>query len=256
MANRVLGAGRIHFARRVDGVLGPMKLIAETPSLAYSVKTERVKEYSSDGPIAEVDVDVATKVDRDGKFVCKDISDYNLALHLIATASSVTTAAATVTGSAINGGVALAADSYYQLGLTTHSIVGVRGIEDIAIKTSGTTYTLGTGYTLPYGADVGIIYIPAGSPAIGAICTADYDTTVATWGQVASVDTGAPEGQLRFVADNTQGANRDYLFTDVVLMGDGEASLKDRAKTQELGFSFSIRKPSTGSAVYINGRPE
>lgn len=253
MANFVLGAGKVYFARRTTGVLAGEKLIAETPTLSYAVTSERVQQYTSDGAIAELAVDVATKVERSGKFTCRDIADFNLALFTIASVATVTTASGAVTGSAINGGVALAADTWYQLGLATHAHVGVRDITSVAIKTGGTTYTLGTHYTLDE--TLGRIYIPAGSTCIGAICTADYSTTVASWGQVASSDDGAAEGALRFVSDNTIGEDRDYYFPSVVLSPDGEMALKSREDTQEIGFAFAILKPTSGSAVYISGRP-
>lgn len=252
-ANFVLGAGKVYFARRTAGVLGGEKLIQETPQLSYAVATERVQGWTSDGAIAELAVDVPVKVERSGKFTCRDINDYNLALFTIASTAAVTTGVAAVAADPINGGVALAADTYYQLGLADYPHVGVRGITDLVLETGATVYDIDDDYTVDL--DLGRIYIPAGSSCIGAIVTADYNTSVATWGQVASDDTGAAEGALRFVADNTAGDNRDYYFPSVVLAAEGDAALKDRENVQELGFAFSIQKPATGSAVYINGRP-
>lgn len=253
MANFVLGSGKVYFARRTSGVLAGEKLINETPELSYSVETERVEQWTSDGAIAELAIDVPVKVQRSGKFLCRDIADFNLALFTIGTAGSVTTSAGNVTGSTVNGGVALAADTYYQLGLTTHPHVGVRDITTVVLKTGGTTHVSGTDYTVDL--TTGRIYIPTGSPCVGAICTADYATTVSTWSQVESANTGAAEGALRFIADNTIGENRDYYFPSVVLGPDGELGLKSREDSQEMGFAFSIQKPTSGSAVYINGRP-
>jgi hypothetical protein len=253
MANFVLGAGKVYFATRTNGVLAGEKLIQETPMLSFSVKTERVQQWTSDGAIAELALDVPTKVERSGKFTCQDISDYNLGLFAIGAASTISTTSGAVTGSAINGGVALAADTYYQLGLATHPHVGVRDITSVALKTGGTTYTENTHYTVNL--ELGRIYIPAGSTCIGAIVTADYSTTVSSWGQMASSDSGAVEGALRFVSDNTAGEDRDWYFPVVVLSAEGDAELKSRDKVQELSFGFSIQKPTTGSAVYCNGRP-
>lgn len=253
MANFVLGSGKVYFATRTNGVLAGEKLIQETPMLSFNVTGERVEHWTSDGTIAELALDVPTKVKRSGKFTCNDISDYNLALFAIGTVSTITTGVAAITASAINGGVALAVDTYYQLGLATHPHVGVRDIASVVLRTGATTYVEGTHYTVNL--ELGRIYIPAGSTCIGAIVTADYSTTVASWGQVATNDSGAFEGALRFVSDNTAGEDRDWYFPVVVLSAEGDSELKSRDKVQELGFNFSIQKPSSGSAVYCNGRP-
>ena len=253
MANFVLGAGKVFFDRLVSGVYQGEKLIAETPSFAYSIKTDRAEEWTSDGPIAELAFDVATKITRSGKFVTRDISDFNLALFTIGAATTVTTTSAAVTADPINAGVALAVDTYYQLGLAAFPAVGIRKVSAVAIKTSSITHATPADYTIDL--NLGRIYIPTGSACISAVCTADYTKSAASWGQVASSDTGAAEGRLRFVSDNTTGTNRDYLFPSVVLAPSGDLALKDRAKSQEMGFDLAIKKPTTGAAVYINGRP-
>jgi hypothetical protein len=253
MPNFVLGAGKVYFARLSGGVLGGERLIQETPDLSYSVATERVQQYSSDGATAELVVDVPTKVTRSGKFACRDISAYNLALWTLATAGTQSTTAGAVTDDPVNAGVAVAADTYYQLGLTAKPHVGVRAITSFALKTGATTYDIDDDYTVNL--TTGRLYIPVGSAAIGAIVTADYNTTDASWDEVVSSDAGAPEGALRFIADNTHGDNIDYYFPSVVLGGDGDNALKSRSDVQELGFGFSIKKPTSGAAVYIDGRP-
>jgi hypothetical protein len=255
MPNFVLGAGKVYFARLASGVLGGEKLIQETPSFSYSVSSERVQEYSSDGPTAELVVDVPTKVTREGKFSCRDISDYNLALFTLAATATQTTSAAAVTSDPINGGVALAADTYYQLGLAAKPHVGVRAITSFVLDGAGGTpisASSGANYTVDLA--TGRLYIPAGSAAIGVICTADYNTTAVSWGEVQSSDDGAAEGAIRFVSDNTTGVDRDFYFPSVTIGGDGDNALKSRDSIQELGFSFSIKRPTTGSAVYIDGR--
>lgn len=253
MPNFVLGAGKVYFAPLSSGVLGGEKLIQETPVFQYNVSTERVQEYSSDGATAELVVDVPTQVTRTGTFASRDISDYNLALFTLATAGTQTTTAGAVTDDPVNGGVALAVDTYYQIGLTAKPHVGVRAITDFVLSTGATTYDVTDDYTIDL--TTGRLYIPAGSSAIGAICVADYNTTNASWGEVVSTDSGAAEGAIRFIADNTTGDNRDYYFPSVIIGGDGDNALKSREQIQQLGFSFSIKKPSSGAAVYIDGRP-
>lgn len=256
MPNFVLGAGKVYFARRTNGVLGGEKLIQETPAFSYSVTSERFQQYTSDGAIAELAVDVPTQVTRTGSFESRDISDYNLALFTIGAAATKATTAGAVSADPINGGVALEADTYYQLGLADAPHVGVRAITDFVLDGAGGTPILpedGDNYTIDLA--TGRLYIPAGSAAVGVICTADYNTTNASWGEVTSNDDGAAEGALRFVADNTFGENRDYYFPSVVLGPNGANTLKSRTEGQALGFDFSILKPSSGAAVYIDGRP-
>lgn len=256
MANFVLGAGRVYFARAVDGVLGGEKLIAETPSFAYSVASEKVQEYTSDGPTAELAVDISTQVTRNGQFTCRDIADYNLALFTLGSTATQTTSAGAVADDPINGGKALEADTYYQLGLTAKPNVGVRAITDFVLDDAGGSPIAAAGgdnYTVDLA--TGRLYIPAGSAAIGVICTADYNTTNASWGEVVSSDDGPAAGAVRFVADNTTGQNRDFYFPNVTLNPAGEMALKSRDSVQEIGFEFAILKPASGAAVYIDGRP-
>lgn len=256
MPNFVLGAGRVYFARRTNNVLGGEKLMAETPNFGYSVDSETIEEYTSDGPTAELALSLPSKVTRTGEFACRDVNDFNLALFTLGVASSQTTAAASISDDPINGGLPLEGDTYYQLGLDAKPNVGVRGIANFVLNgTGGTPIAPNDGENYVVDLTTARLYIPPGSSAIGIVCTADYDTTAKSWGEVVSNDDGPANGALRFVSDNTTGANRDYYFPDVTLVPAGKLELKSRDKVQELGFSFSILKPSDGASVYIDGRP-
>ena len=247
----VLGSGQVFFARLVNGVLGPERLIQETPSLSYATKVTTKVEKSSDGPIATPAASAPTEVERSGKFTCKDMAAYNLALHALGQTSTITTAVTAVTDDPVGGGVALVADAYYQLGLAARPHVGVRAITNLVLSTGSTDYAIGDDYTVDLA--TGRIYIPLGSGAAAHIVTADYNTSVATWEQSESGDEPV-RGALRFIANNSVGPNKDRYWPAVLLYPDGDVELKSRDKYSELGFAFDIFDPASGAAMYATGR--
>lgn len=248
--NIVLGAGRIFFD---EGPGAGELYIAETPGFGLNVASESVEIMSDDGPVAESLVNVTKSVSRNFSLTTKNITDDALALFVMGDKSTKTTTVATVPGKAINGGVALDGGRWYQLGVDSTHPAGIREIGSVAIKTGGTTHALTTDYVLD--ADTGRIYVVPGGGCDGAICTSDYATTASSWSQVASNDTGAKRGALRFVADNTAGENRDVFIPDCVMEPNGELPFKSRDNAQQMGFTVKVQKPDDGRAsVYINGR--
>lgn len=249
--NIVLGAGRIFFD---EGPGAGELYLAETPGFGLNVASESTEILSDDGPVAEPLINPTRRVSRNFSLTTKNITDDALALFVMADKATKTTSVASVTGKAINGGVAVAGGRWYQLGVDANHPAGIRGIGSVAIKTGGTTHVADTDYVLD--AETGRIYIVPGGGADGDIITSDYATTATSWGQVSSNDTGAKRGALRFVADNTAGENRDVFIPDCVMEPNGELPFKSRDNAQQMGFTVKVQKPDDGRAsVYINGRP-
>ena len=117
--------------------------------------------------------------------------------------------------------------------------------------------TAGGEVTADYTLDeaLGRIYIvPGGGIADGSVLTADYTPTVNSREQVTTDQLGAKFGALRFISDNTDGAERDYYWPKVSLNPDGELALKSRDTVQEMGFAAAVSTRSGFSQVYIDGR--
>lgn len=249
--NIVVPAGYFHFD---EGPSAGELYIAETPEFKLAGSTEGIEIMSDDGPVAETLVDEATSVKRTGSFVTKNITDDGFALFVMGDKSTKTTSVASITGKAINAGVALAGGRWYQLGVDSTHPAGIRGIGTVAIKTGGTTHVLDTDYKLD--AETGRIYVLPGGGCDGAICTSDYATTATSWSEIVTNDTGPKRGAARFVAHNTVGANRDVFIPVCTVSPNGEVNFKGRGVAQQMGFNIKINRPTDGRAsVYINGRP-
>lgn len=249
--NIVVPAGYFYFDQNWNS--GEL-YIAETPEFKLTGSTEGIEIMSDDGPVAETLVDEVTLVKRAGEFVSKNITDDGYALFVMGDKSTKTTTVASVTGKAINAGVALNGGRWYQLGVDSTHPAGIRGIGTVVIKTGGTTHALTTDYLLD--AETGRIYVVPDGGCDGAICTSDYATTATSWSQVATNDSGPARGAARFLAHNTVGENRDIFIPVCTISPNGEINLKGRGAAQQMGFSIKINKPDDGRAsVYINGRP-
>lgn len=247
--NIVLGSGRIFF----DDGTGELYL-AETPGFELTVSPESIEIMSDDGPVAETLVNVSTKTTRNFKLSTKNIIAEALGMFLGADVASKTTAVASVTGKAINGGVAVEGGKWYQLGVDATHPAGIRAIGTVAIKTApSTTHVENTDYILD--AALGRIYIVPGGGADGDIITSDYATTAVSWEQISTNDDGPKRGALRYIADNTAGENRDVFIPVCVMEPDGTAQFKNRSEAQSLGFNVKVEKPTDGrESIYINGR--
>jgi len=256
LLNIVLGSGKVYFdAHDADGNLTGESYLAETPDFALTVESDKLEEFSSDGPTAEKLMDITKTVNRKGACTVKDISGENLAMFIMGDVGSLSTGVSAVVADPVNDGRAVAGDRWYQLGVDATHPAGLRGLTDVVINDGGTALTLTTDYLLD--AETGRIFIVAGGSGDGKVLTGDFNTTAVSWENITSNDLGAKTGALRWIADNTYGENRDAYFPDVVMSPAGDFQWKSRDTVQVLGFDIGIQKPADGrESVYINGRPQ
>lgn len=250
--NFVLGAGRLYFAELdATGNLLGEQYFGDTPGFTLSVNTENVQKWTTDGPIAELGAEATTRVTRESNIQVEDITDSLYEWFLIALQQSVSQSASTVTAEPI---AAATQGRYYQLGQDASNPTGVRSVSNVVVTDAvPTTYVEGTDYEVDL--DLGRIYIiPGGGIVDGTALSVDYDVAAASRVQIASADTGAKRGALRFIADNTVGENRDLYAPQIQLRPNGELAMKSRDAWQQGQFSVSFERPPTGSAVYIDGR--
>ncbi len=254
--NIVLGAGRVYFDEYdAAGNLTGERYLAETPDFSLTVESDKLEEYSSDGPTAEKLLDITKSVNRKAACTVKDINGENLAMFVMGDLGSLTTTAQPVVADPINDGNAVKGGRWYQLGVDAAHPAGLRGLTNVAIKDGSTTLVLDTDYNLD--AETGRIFVISGAGADGKIITADFNTTAVSWENITANDLGAKRGALRWVADNTAGENRDAYFPDTVMSPSGDFQWKSRDTVQSLGFEIGIQKPADGrAAMYINGRPK
>ncbi len=250
-SNKALGSGKIFFDL-IDtaGAFTGERYLGDTPGFTASIATEKVEDYTSDGATAQKDVNVTTKVTRTAKITCKNVDADNLALFVMGGVSSVAQAAASVTGEVLSSAQP---GRFYQLGAATDPN-GARNVSAVGISDAApTTYTEGTDYDIDL--VMGRIYIlPGGTIVSGTDLLAAYTTTASTRERITSDSLGAKFGRLRFIADNTTGANRDLLGPRVELSPSGDIAWKSRDTIQQMEFDAEFIATAL-PALYIDGRP-
>jgi hypothetical protein len=251
----LLGAGRLYFDPLVSGVYQGERYLGQCPSFSINVEAERVQLFSSDGPTAEKLEDVVTQVNRSASITCHEVSVDNLALFFSGDVSTASQSSGTVTDEVHDDVVK---GRYYQLGQSTSFPSGARSVSAVVVKDTTTptpvTFVLNTDYTVD--AELGRIYIvPGGGIANGTDLRISYTKAAKTWDAITSGNLASRQGRLRYIEDAARGTNRDFYFPAVDLSPNGEFAVKSRDSFAELSFQVEILKPSTGQAMYINGRP-
>lgn len=260
-SKKTIGAGRLFFEITdalgvpVDG--GGEVYLGDSPGFALTVESESLEDWSSDGPIAEKDVDVAIRVNRSFNLTTKNVSFDNLALFVIGTVAQVAQDAGTVEDEQIPS---VTPGRYYQLGATAANPTGVRGATSVVVTDSDdanpTTFVLNEDYELD-AATGRIRIVEGGAITTGTDLLVSYTRPANTRGQVTTDNLGAKYGRLRYVEDATFGEPKDVYAPFVQLKPTGELPFKSRDSVQQMGWEVSVQSPPAGgSALYIDGRPQ
>ena len=260
-SQKIIGAGRLYFeitnALGVPSDGGGEVYLGDSPGFSLTVESESLEDWSSDGPIAEKDVDVAIRVNRSFSLTTKNISFDNLALFVIGQVADVTQASGSVQAEALDG---VQPGRYYQLGAGATNPTGVRGISAVVVEddtpVTPVEFTEGDDYEVDL--VLGRIYIvPGGAIAADTNLRVDYTRAANTRSQVTTDNMGAKYGRLRYVEDATFGEPRDVYGPFVQLKPTGELAFKSRDTVQQMGWEVSVQSPpGGGSALYIDGRPQ
>lgn len=253
LLQRVLGAGKLYFDQEdATGNLTGEQYLGDTPAFTQDIQNQIVESWSSDGPTAEREASSSVQVTRGLTFNGKNISKENLAFFLQADAADISKTSAPITGEDIGK---VKQGLYYQLGKTASKPQGTRGISSETVKDSvPTTYTAVTDYTIDY--DLARLYIvPGGTIVDGTDLLIDYTQEAKGWEEITSNDLGPALGALHFIAQNTDGPNRDVYFPRVRLYSTGNLSWKDRQKYMEMQFKADVLLRSGMAQCYIDGRP-
>lgn len=259
-SKKVVGAGRLFF-EQTDGSGVPIEggevYLGDSPGFSLTVENESIEDRSSDGPVAEKDVDVAIFVNRNFSLQTKNINVDNLALFVIGSVGTVTQTATPVVDEAIDG---VQPGRYYQLGVSASNPTGVRGVTAVTVTddTAVTTYVLDTDYELD-AASGRIRIIPGGGIAADSDILVDYTPVANSRQQVTTDNLGAKYGRLRYIEDATfgQGHSHDVFAPFVQMKPDGELAMKSRDTVQQMGWTVSVLTPVTGgSALYFDGVPQ
>lgn len=251
--NFVLGAGKLYFDPfDANGDKTGERYLGDTPGFEITIETESLEKWGSDAAVAEKLKDVTTQVTRNTTIQCDNIVDENLELFVIGDLETLSSSAGSVADEDLG---TVKASRYYQLGVSATLPTGVRDIENVVVhdgSTGGTTYTEDTDYEVDLA--LGRIHILPGGSLAGNQAYVDYDTKAGSRTQVLSADTAPQSGALRFIADNTEGDNRDLYAPNVQLRPNGAMAFKSRDTWQQMSFTAEFLKSGQKSAVYIDGR--
>ena len=139
------------------------------------------------------------------------------------------------------------------LGVTAGNPQGARGVSAVVVEVGASTKTLGTDYEVD--AVSGGIFIPAGSTIVtGDDVIVTYNSAANTRERMVSSGTQV-KGELKMIAYNPEGTQKDILCPSVTIAPNGDLALKGE---DWLTASFSLEvlaKSATVAAVYIDGRP-
>lgn len=253
--NYVLGAG--YFLVR-DPDQDNWHYLAQTEDLTVAVETERVELVGVDKPTAEVLEDVVTQITRTANTSFRNIERETLRRFFAASVSDVVEA-----GSAANTEqFVVELGAYIQLGTNDANspAYGWRGVSSVSIVEdpggADVALVLDTDYTLD--AEEGMIKFLSDAVNVetGDTVEVTYDVD-ATTTEVLSTGANASEIlEVKFVADNTRGANRTFHFPKVDMGPAGELALKSRDTFQQIPVTFEILDPNDGrAAAYILTKP-
>ena len=245
--NYTLGRGKLYFD---DGT--GQRYIGNTPEISLSSEQESLEHFDSDNGVKQKDASILLSLARSGSFTTDHISPDNLAMFFLGSASVVTAASATaVVDNAI---VDVKLGRRYQIGVTTSTPAGVRGVTNVVVKVATVTKTLNTDYTLDE-ATGGVIPLVGGTIVEGDDLAITFDQSAVSYNRVISGGSSTIVGSMLYIATNPEGEKLDYFWPKVELKPDGDYTLKGD-DFQQISFQFeALKKDDNTEAVYINGRP-
>lgn len=249
----ILGAGKIYIEAESAGVLAGGELyVGDTPGFAIGVSGDIAETWSSDGAQSERQVAVPTRITRSASLQIKNMAMETMAWFFNGTHSAINQTNTPVADESITG---VQQGSYYQLGRSTSNPNGVRNVSSVVVTgTGGTpTHVAGTDYSID--AVTGMLYIiPGGGIADDDDILVDYTPATESRNRVVTADSGAIYGALHFIADNTNGDNRDLYIPRMLLRANGELPFKSRDQFQMMDFSMEIQKRTGWPQIVIDDR--
>ena len=211
------------------------------PEANVSQSSEKLDHTSSEGGINVKDASVTTAQDSSLSFTTDNVSLDNLALWFNSEVSEIVEAGGDIEGEALGD---INADSYVQLGETTGTPQGARNVSAVTItgvvNGQASAALVENEHYRVQGATGMVEFLVEATDV-----TADY-TVAAGTRRVVLGGNDTIEGQLKFIADNPKGSNKDTYWPFVQLTPDGDYSLIG-TDWQTVGFTAEVLSPADGS---------
>lgn len=240
-----LGKGKFYFREFERGTQTPkaggFRRLGNVPEANVSQSSEKLDHTSSEGGINVKDASVTTAQDSALTFTTDNVSLDNLAMWFNSEVSEIVEAGGNVVAEPINDVVL---DTFYQLGEDITTPQGARNVSAVVVKMGATVYVANQDYRVE--AATGMLeLLSEGDIVAGSDLTVDY-TVAAGTRRVVLGGTDTIEGQLKFIADNPKGTNKDTFWPFVQVSPDGDYSLIG-TDWQTVGFTVDILAPADGT---------
>lgn len=240
-----LGKGKFYFREFERGTQTPkpggFRRLGNVPEANVSQSSEKLDHTSSEGGINVKDASVTTAQDNAIAFTTDNVSLDNLAMWFNSEVSEIVEAGGAIADEPIT---AVVPGTHYQLGENSTTPQGARNVTAVTAEKGVTVLVLGTDYLLD--AATGLIeFIEGGEVADGDDVTVSYTVPAGTR-RVVLGGNDTIEGQLKFIADNPKGTNKDTFWPYVQVSADGDYALIG-TDWQTVGFTVDVLSAADGS---------
>ncbi|PAL23537.1 hypothetical protein [Sphingopyxis sp. GW247-27LB] len=237
--NLTIGRGRLFF--KPTGETG-FRPLGNTPAFNLNVATETLPHFDSRQGVRVQDADVPVQTTYGANFTADHIQSENLAIFLQGSNQVVAVAAATEETEVL---AAITLGYMYEL--------PAKKVANVTAVTGATPLVAGTDFTVDLNNGTVEFLLDATAVGDGDPVTITYDIVAHSFERVSS---GAEvvEGQLRFIADNPHGEDKNYLMGAVKLTPNGDFGVISE-EWQSLPFTVVISTPVGGSAITCDGQP-
>lgn len=258
--NLTIPRGVVLFAKFLPGTQtpGPYRDLGNCPEFTLSRAAEFLDHFSSRGGVRTRDAQIPLSGDLTGTVTMDDINPENMALWFMSNVSTVTIASATgqteTLSDIVPGGI-------YQLGRSPLAPLGLRGLEDVTVASTGggggTTFTEDEDYQID--PDSGLLTIlEGGAITAGSNLSVTYDVEASTYKQIESSEISV-EGEVKFVSQNPYGPNRQIVIPRLRIAPQGDLPLIGDAETpawQQMTLTMTaLKKGNMPLVISADGLP-
>lgn len=237
--NITIGKGRCYFKPKGENGYRP---IGNTPNFAFTVATETLKHFDSRAGVRTQDREVQVEVTYGGSFTADHIQSENMAMFLQGANNVVAVAGAVDQVIAFD---AVKLGHMYEL--PSKNVTGV------SMLVGATPLVLNTDYSLDEKNGTITFLLDATAVADDDDVDVTFDITAHSYERVSS---GAQviEGSFRFIADNPEGEDKNFLMADVKVTPNGDFNVITE-EWQNMPFTLLINTPTGGAAITCDGEP-
>ncbi|KDR87729.1 hypothetical protein L905_19250 [Agrobacterium sp. TS43] len=256
--NLTLPRGSLLFAKYKPGtqIPGPFRELGNCPEFTLTRESETLPHYSSRQGLRQLDEEIAIESTLTGAVTTDDMKAENVAYFFMGDVNTVTVTASSNQTETFED---VKAGDLFQLGFSDTNPSGARKVTTVVVTdgaaTAPATFALDEDYILD--ADLGTVYIPVGSGAIGGDIEVAYGIAASTREQIAAGETQV-EGALKFISNNPVGPNGDTIFPRVRLSPNGDLNMildPESSEWAQLPLSISVMKKGNLALAYRDGRP-